>query len=113
MLHHSTLLSSFYPIFHHVFGFQAASEFDLAGIFYYVLTLVCVFVWPYFFCYFASFVIDRMANIQHTVYNLNWLDFPIEQRKYFIVIMAQSQRNVRFHGLKLVSCSLPIFVKVK
>lgn len=76
------------------------------------MTLLCVGVWPYLFCYFANFALDRMANIRHSVYNLNWLDFPIDLQKYCIVIIAQSQRNVWFHGLKLIACSLPNFGKV-
>lgn len=74
------------------------------GAIVYILTLIYVLFWPYLFCYFANLAVDRIELNQRTVYNLNWYNFPPDLRKYFILIMAQSQRTVCFDGLSLVRC---------
>lgn len=76
------------------------------------MTLVLVLIWPYIFCYFADSTTERIANIQRSVYNLNWYDFPHNLRKHFVLIMAQSQRTACFDGLALVRCTLASFAIV-
>lgn len=91
---------------------QVAVEYDIAGIFYNLVALVLIMVWPYFYCFFADLVINRMANIQQNVCNLNWYDFPMEQQRSLILIIAQSQTSRCFNGLGLVYCNLVTFQTV-
>lgn len=78
-----------------------------------IMTLVCVLLWPYQFCYFATLATDRITIIQRSVYDLNWYEFPLKLRKCFILIMAQSQWTVYFDGLGVVYCTLANFGMVE
>lgn len=88
---------------------EVAAVFDIGGVFFFLMTLVLILVWPYLFCYYADSATDRISNIQRSVYNLNWYSFPPEQQKHLILIMAQSQRTVCFTGLNLIRCKLISF----
>lgn len=81
----------------------------MTGIMVFVMTLVIIFFWPFSLCYFADSATDRIKFIQRSVYDLNWYNFPLKQRKYFILILAQSQECVSFDGLYLVHCNLVTF----
>ena len=69
-------------------------------------------MWPFLFCYYATFATDRLADLSQTAYNSNWLDWPPEHQNYLILIMARSQEPVRFTGFGLIDCSLEVFGKV-
>lgn len=71
-----------------------------------------VIIWPYFYCNSASLTIDRISDIQNTIYDLPWYDMPLETRKYLILIMGKSQNPIYFMGYGLIRCTLENFGKV-
>ena len=82
---------------------------NLTGAMVYILTLLQVLFWPYLFSHLADSSVDRITSIQRSVYNLNWYDFSPGLQKYFILILAQSQRDISFDGFSLVFCTLESF----
>lgn len=73
------------------------------------MTLILILIWPYIFCYFADSTTECISNMQRSVYNLNWYNFPPQLQKHFILIMAQSQRPLCFTGFGFVRCKLISF----
>lgn len=69
-------------------------------------------MWPYLFCHFANLTTDRTMAIGTAVYGLNWFDYPVKMRKYFILLIARSQQRIVFTGLHLFPCTLEVFGQV-
>lgn len=69
-------------------------------------------IWPYQFCYYATFVSDRVGFIENVTYDLNWFQFPRKMQKYVILIILRSQKRIQFNGLNLIGCSLQVFGNV-
>lgn len=72
----------------------------------------CALCWSTIFAYYATFVTDRVSTVGFTAYDCNWFDYPVELRKYIILIIARSQQPAEFTGLKLFQCTLDVFGKV-
>lgn len=77
------------------------------------MAIVCSLIWPYLFCYFASYTTDRISSIGNIAYDANWLEYPPKVQKYFILIILRSQERVHLTGLNLIGCSLEVFGKVR
>lgn len=84
-----------------------------AMIAYNVVCLIGSLIWPFLYCYFATFASDRVAALSQTVFNTNWFDWPPEIQKYFILVIARSQKQFEFTGLGLLGCSLEVLGKVR
>lgn len=105
-----SLISLFFWHFNLLFVFsQFAAAFDFDGVFYFIMTLFFILIWPYLFCYFADITTKRISNIQQSVYKLKWYNFPLNLQKHFILMMAYSQRPIYFAGLKFVRGTLATF----
>lgn len=85
---------------------------SIANIPYELLSIANVMTWPYLCCRYASFTVDRISSLGEDVYDLNWYEYPIELRKYFVMIIARSQTPIEFTGLGLIYCNLNRFGKV-
>lgn len=68
--------------------------------------------WPYLFCYYATYITNRISFIGFAAYDTNWFDYPLDLQKHMILILARSQENVHFHGFNLIECTLEVFGKV-
>lgn len=69
-------------------------------------------MWPYLFCHFASLTTHRVSSMSNAVYDLNWFEYPVKMRKYFILLIARSQQPISFTGLRLFPCTLEVFGQV-
>lgn len=45
-------------------------------------------------------------------YQTNWYDYPLEQKKYFLFILAETQREHFITGYNMVTCSLSSYKEV-
>lgn len=78
-----------------------------------ILTIFCALLWPFLLCHYGTFATERIRSLNRTVYNANWVDYPIDLRKHIILIIAQSQSDITFNGFGILSCNLEIFGKVR
>lgn len=76
---------------------------------YDILCFVTSLIWPYFFCYFATFASDRVSSIGNIAYTSNWYEYPQPLRRYIILIVALSQQPIHFSGLGIIRCTLETF----
>lgn len=79
---------------------------------YSLICMICAFVWPFFFCLFATSVSERISYTGHVMYNSNWYYLPLKQQKYVILIVNRSQDIVYFTGVNLIR-TLETFAKVR
>lgn len=92
------------------FYFPLQTEFQSVGIF--AMDVICQsagMMWPYLFCHFANLTTDRVLAIGNVIYDLNWIDYPVNMRKYIILLIARSQQPIIFSGLYLFPCTLEVF----
>lgn len=88
------------------------SSESIATIIFAVVVVACGLIWPFLLCHYGTFATERIRSIDLTVYNANWLDYPLDLRKYIILVITQSQSKINFNGFSLISCSLEAFAKV-
>lgn len=85
------------------------SSFELVTFGFRVFCVLCGLSWAAFFCHFADSVTARIASIGHILYNLNWLDYPLDIQKSIICIILRSQEPAYFTGLGMLRCTLQVF----
>ncbi|XP_031617477.1 odorant receptor 4-like [Contarinia nasturtii] len=85
------------------------TTFEVVMFVWHLISIACALVWPTLFCYSASDVIDKIANIGDIAYDSNWYHYPPELRKHIILIIARSQEDIIFSGLSLIGCSVEVF----
>lgn len=66
----------------------------------------------FFYCYYGSRTTENFNNFPIRFYESKWYELPINQQKYFIIIIANSQIPVIFHGFRLFELSLSTFLLV-
>lgn len=69
--------------------------------------------WPFLYCYNANSIIDRMSSIASSLFESNWYDYPLEQQKYIILMIARSQKSTEFSGFGLIKCKLEVLGYVR
>lgn len=85
------------------------SSFEVDKILFQIVCITASLMWPYLYCYYATFACDRVASIGDTVYNSNWYKQSVEMQRRNILIIAYSQQPVHFTGFNLFPCTLEIF----
>lgn len=111
-IHHqrnaSTNVYTFYTVINSFQAFQNPGA-DI-GIIIYVTTIAITNL--YFYCYFGDYTSNTFKDYPRYLFESNWYKLPIEYQKYFILIIASSQRPLTYDGFRLVSLNLETFLKV-
>lgn len=92
---------------------KAISAHSLWLFAYSVICIFCAFVWPFFFCMFATSASEQVSYTGRTMYNSNWYYFPLKQQKYVVLVVNRSQDILYFTGMNLIRCTLESFAKVR
>lgn len=66
----------------------------------------------FFWCFFGKLTSESYARIADYLYESNWQDLPVELRKYFILLIANAQRPIFYHGFGIAVLNLETFCKV-
>lgn len=56
----------------------------------------------FLFCYFGKLATESFEKMADYAYEINWHELPIEQKKYFILIIANTQKPLLYHGFSVV-----------
>lgn len=66
----------------------------------------------FWYCYFGKIATDSFEAMSDCLYESDWPSLPIELQKYFIIMIANAQRKVHYHGFGIVKLDLEAFTKV-
>lgn len=66
----------------------------------------------FIYCYYGKIATDSYGGIADALYQANWQDLPIEYQKYFIIMIANAQRPLYYHGFNVVVLDLGTFTTV-
>lgn len=68
----------------------------------------------FIYCYFGRLTTDSFGEMSECLYyDLNWFKLPIKLQKYLVVIIANMQKPVYYHGFEFAILNLRTFIKVK
>lgn len=66
----------------------------------------------FLYCFFGKLAIDSFARMADSLFEANWQDLPINLQKYFILMIANSQKPIYYHGFGVAILNLETFCKV-
>lgn len=69
-------------------------------------------VLPFILCNYGTFITERILSNDFAAYNAKWFNYPLDLRKFIILIVAQSQAKINISGFGLIRCNLETFAKV-
>lgn len=64
------------------------------------------------YCYFGAMANDSYAKMRDGIFELKWYELPIEQQKYLILMGANMQRPLHYHGFGVLFANLETFTRV-
>lgn len=67
----------------------------------------------FIYCYMGTFTTDQFQLYADISYKSMWYKFPVRLQKYYVFILADSQRPRYFNGLGFIDLNLVTFAKVK
>lgn len=67
----------------------------------------------FLYCYFGKMASESYENMSESLYESNWLCLPVDLQKHFIVMIANVQRPIFYHGFKIVNMDLETFTRVR
>lgn len=97
---------------HILIYFQQLHNFDLK---FFNRMLVALFVGLsnlLFYCFFGKFATQSFEKIIKCFYEFNWMHLQNDQQKYVIIMIANAQKPVFYHGFGIVTLNLETFTKV-
>lgn len=67
----------------------------------------------FLYCIYGTLASECFHNMPDYLYNqLEWQKFPVNVQRHFIVIIANMQRKLHYHGFGLINLNLASFVTV-
>lgn len=64
-------------------------------------------------CMLGAFATYEYSLFAASLYEVQWYNIPIMEQKYFIIMIAESQRPILFTGFGIVFLNLENFVVVR
>lgn len=64
------------------------------------------------YCYFGKLATECYELMSDCVFEMNWRKQPVQLRKHFILMIANMQRPVYYHGFDVATMDLRTFIKV-
>lgn len=65
------------------------------------------------YCYYGKMATDSFCSMSDSLYEANWHDMPMELQRYIILMIANSQKAIHYHGFRMASLDLVTFSKVR
>lgn len=65
------------------------------------------------YCFFGKLATESFAKMSDCVYNMDWHELPIGLQKYLILMIANMQKPLYFHGFGVINLNLETFTKVR
>lgn len=66
----------------------------------------------YFYCFGGAVVTDNYGRFADVLFESNWYKMPNHLQKYFILMIADTQRPIYLDGYGLIRLSMEAFAKV-
>lgn len=64
------------------------------------------------YCYFGKLASESYEAMPVCVYNMNWYEQPSQVQKYVILMIANMDKPICYHGFEVAELNMETFVKV-
>lgn len=64
------------------------------------------------YCFFGKLATDSHTNMANCLYECNWSDLSTEHQRVLIVMIANMQTPLFYHGFGMATLNLETFIKV-
>lgn len=91
--------------------FQQMHHIDFILVTIFLIILVSSMI-PFCYCYFGQIATESFEKMSNCLYDINWYDLPLDLQKYFIIMIANTQKPVYYHGFGMVKADLNTFITV-
>lgn len=90
---------------------QKIEHFDADTILILILFVLNIF-WIFVHCLMGKLVTSGFDQLPNHLFHSRWYQSPIELQKYSILLLANTQKSLRFHGFKTYVLDLETFARV-
>lgn len=66
----------------------------------------------FIYCYFGKMATESFTDMSYCLFESNWPNLPIKLQKFFILMIADAQLPIHYHGLHIGTLNLETFTKV-
>lgn len=66
----------------------------------------------FLYCYFGEMATESYEKLTDSLYEGNWQELKPDLQKYIILMIANAQRPLYYHGFEVAILSLNTFAKV-
>lgn len=66
----------------------------------------------FLYCFFGKVATDSYQEILVCLFASNWPELPVHLQKYLIIVIANAQRPLRYHGFGFAFLDLETFSKL-
>lgn len=73
--------------------------------------MICVFV-LLTYCFLGTLATDSYQNYADLLYETHWYKLPLNLQKLYILMIANAQKPIYYHGFGIIQLKLNIFIKV-
>ncbi|XP_055307926.1 odorant receptor 85c-like [Sitodiplosis mosellana] len=63
-------------------------------------------------CYFGTLATESFEKMALCLYESNWLDLPIHLQKYYVIMIANAQRPLLYHGFGFITLNMNTFARL-
>lgn len=63
-------------------------------------------------CFYGKLATESYAKMTDSLFESNWPDLSNHLQKYFILMIANAQRPLKYHGFRIIFLDLETFCKV-
>lgn len=64
------------------------------------------------FCFYGKLATESFDKMTDVIWDLNWLVLPLALQKYIILLLANMQMTMYYHGFEIITLDLNTFVRV-
>ena len=67
----------------------------------------------YFYCYYGNRASNDYSQMAHILFESNWNEQSVEVQKFIKMMIANAQRPLFYHGLRIVHLDLQTYLKMR
>lgn len=96
---------------HFFFNFQIFHHIHF-GILFLIVGFSSSLSYLFLYCYFGKLATESFQKMTDCMFESNWQELPINLQKYLILMIANMQRPLHYHGSRIAVLNLVSFTKV-
>lgn len=67
----------------------------------------------FIYCYFGKLATESFEKMADCLYESNWMDLNVGLQKYLILMIANTQRPIYYHGFRIAILDSTTFIVVR